>query len=73
MEALVQAMRAGAIDAQPAVVISNVPGAPGIDRASTWNIPTAVVDHRRHRPRAEHERLVLEILQQHEIAVGRTP
>jgi len=67
MVAVVEAMRAGRVAADPAVVVSNVPDAAGLQRAAAWGIPTAVVDHRTIKPRAEHERRVVELLEQHRV------
>ena len=67
MVALVEAMRAGLIDADPAVVLSNVPGAAGLERAAGWGIPTEVIDHKTVRPRAVHEQAVVESLQRHRV------
>ncbi len=65
MVSLVEAMRDGRIPADAAVVLSNVPGAPGLDRARALGVPTAVVDHREVRPREAHERRVVEVLREH--------
>jgi len=65
MIALVEAMRDGRIPAEPAVVISNVPGAAGIARARALGVPTAVVDHKEVRPREAQERKVVETLREH--------
>ena len=65
MVALVEAMRAGRIAAEPAIVVSNVPDALGLARASAWGIPTVVLDHRAIKPREAHERAVLEALRAH--------
>lgn len=65
MVALVEAMRSGRIPADPAVVISNVPTAPALERASAYGIPTACVDHTAIRPREAHERAVAEVLERH--------
>lgn len=46
MVALVRAMQAGAVHADPAVVISNKPDAGGLAKADGLNVPTAVIDHR---------------------------
>jgi phosphoribosylglycinamide formyltransferase-1 len=62
MVALVAAMRDGGVGAEPAVVISNVPGAAGLKTAAEHGVATAVVDHTAIRPREAHERAVLEIL-----------
>jgi len=64
MLALVEAMRDGRIDAEPAIVISNVPGAAGLESAARLGVATAVVDHREVRPRRAHEALVIERLEQ---------
>lgn len=62
MVALVDAMIAGRIAAEPGVVVSNTPDAPGLAAAEARGVPTAVVDHRQLRPREAHERHVLEVL-----------
>jgi phosphoribosylglycinamide formyltransferase-1 len=67
MVALVEAMRGDRINAGPAVVISNVPDAAGLTRASEWGIPCEVVDHKKVRPREAHERRVIEILRDHRV------
>ena len=46
MAALVEAARAPDYPARAVLVISNVPGAPGLARAEAAGIPTKVVDHR---------------------------
>jgi phosphoribosylglycinamide formyltransferase-1 len=67
MIALVEALRARPGSAEPALVVSNVAGAPGIARARALGVETAVVDSRLVRPRAEHERQVLALLREHAI------
>lgn len=46
MVALVEAMWQGRIDAEPVLVLSNVPYAAGLAKAQALGVPTAVVDHR---------------------------
>jgi phosphoribosylglycinamide formyltransferase-1 len=65
MAAIVEAMRAGRVAADPAVVVSNVPDAPALERARGWGIPTEILDHREIRPREAHERRVAGILRAH--------
>jgi phosphoribosylglycinamide formyltransferase-1 len=65
MEALLDAMHAGAVPAEPAVVVSSRPEAAGLARAAERGVATAVVDPRAHRPRAEHERALLAVLREH--------
>lgn len=62
MVALVEAMRDGSIPAEPAVIVSNVPEAAGLDRARQWGIPAEVVDHKKIKPRATHEAAVMKVL-----------
>lgn len=69
MTALVTAMRDGRVPADPAVVVSNVPGAGGLALAAGWGIPTAVVDHRGVKPREAHERAVIEVLSEHGVDI----
>jgi phosphoribosylglycinamide formyltransferase-1 len=63
MVSLVQAMQDGTIDADPVIVISNVADAAGLERAEALGVPTAVVDSKQVKPRAEHERRIIETLE----------
>ena len=65
MAALVDAMQSGVVPADPAVVLSNVPAAAGLAFAKLHGVPTAIVDHTAVRPRAAHEREVIEVLERH--------
>jgi phosphoribosylglycinamide formyltransferase-1 len=67
MVSLVESMQRGDIRAEPAVVISNRPGAAGLAKAAEMGVPTEVVDHKKVKPRAEHERQVIEILRRYEV------
>jgi phosphoribosylglycinamide formyltransferase-1 len=67
MVALVEAMQAGGINADPVVVFSNVADAPGLERAAGFGIPTEVLSHRKVKPREAHERAVVEILRRYEV------
>ena len=67
MVALAEAMRSGAIAAEPAVVLSNVADAPGLERAASFGIPTEVVSHREIKPREAHERAVVEVLRRYDV------
>jgi phosphoribosylglycinamide formyltransferase-1 len=67
MVSLVEAMQRGEIRAEPAVVISNRPGAAGLDKAAEMGVPTEVVDHKKVKPRKEHERQVIEILRRYKV------
>ncbi len=64
LQALIDAAAAGSLGGRVAVVISNVAGAPGLERAAKAGIPAEVLDHR-DRPREEHDRAMLERLRAH--------
>ncbi len=66
MLSLVNAAQAGRIPALPAVVISNLAGAPGLAAAQALGVPTAVVDHLASASREEHDGKVMEVLAEHE-------
>ncbi|HEU0221446.1 MAG TPA: phosphoribosylglycinamide formyltransferase [Paracoccaceae bacterium] len=55
MTALVRAMQGGEVPAEPALVLSNRPGAGGIARAEALGVPTAILDHRRFPDRPAFE------------------
>ena len=67
MVALVEAMRSGEIGAEPAVVLSNIPDALGLERASELGVPTEVIDSKHVKPRKVHERQVIERLRTHKV------
>ncbi len=46
LQSLIDAAAAGELGAEIALVISNVPDAPGLERAARTGIPTETVDHR---------------------------
>lgn len=58
LQALLDAGAQGELGGRVAVVISNVPGAPGLERARQAGVPAVVHDHR-GRPREEHDHAML--------------
>jgi phosphoribosylglycinamide formyltransferase-1 len=62
LQALIAAARAGELGGEVAVVVSNVAGAPALDKARAAGVPALVCDHR-GKPREEHDRAVLGALQ----------
>ena len=64
LQALLDAARAGRLGGEVAVVVSNVAAAPALDKARAAGVPAIVCDHR-GRPREEHDRAVLRVLQEH--------
>jgi phosphoribosylglycinamide formyltransferase-1 len=67
MVALVRAMRDGRIDAEPAVVLSNRPDAPGLTHAAELGVPGEVVAGGRGVSREEQESRLLEALARHRV------
>lgn len=68
MVSLVEAARADGFPAEIALVLSNVPGAGGLDRAREFGIATATVDHRAfNRDREAFERAMDEVLRLNQI------
>lgn len=62
LQAIIDAIGAGRLDATIAIVISNREGAPGLARAAAAGIETLVLDHRRFVDRAHYDReLVTEL------------
>ena len=51
LQALIEAVRSGALDARIAVVISNKPSAAGLERAQAAGIDTLVIEHRGYATR----------------------
>jgi phosphoribosylglycinamide formyltransferase-1 len=60
--AIHEAVQNGRLDAEIVCVLSNRPGAPGIERAREYGYAAHVVDHKAFANRAAHEEAVLRIL-----------
>lgn len=68
MVSLAEAARADGFPAEIALVLSNVPGAGGLDRAETLGIATATVDHRAFKgDREAFERAMDDVLRLNQI------
>lgn len=67
MLALAAAVREGRVpETEIAIVVSDQPKAAGLALAQSQNLPTTVVE-RRGRPRDEHDRELVTMLQEHEV------
>ncbi len=62
LQALIDAVTAGELDARIVLVISNVPDAPGLARARVAGIATEVVDHRNYSERTLFDRALAEAI-----------
>jgi phosphoribosylglycinamide formyltransferase-1 len=67
LQALIDAIADGRLDASIAVVVSNVAGAGGLDRARQAGIETAVLDHRGWPSRDDYDRALVEELRAHDV------
>ncbi len=67
LQAILDGIDAGQLDARLAVVISNVASAGGVARAKKAGIPAVVIDHRRYGSRTAFDAAVVEVLVGHEV------
>lgn len=65
MGAILDAIAAGTLDAEVAVVISNKAEAKGLLRARDAGVPTRVLSHKAYADRAAFDRAIVEILREH--------
>jgi phosphoribosylglycinamide formyltransferase-1 len=64
LQAILDAIRQGTLEARVAVVVSNVPEAGAIERARTAGVETVVIDHRGFADRAAFDAAVLRVLRE---------
>ena len=62
MQAFIDACAGGALDATIAVVVSNNPGAAGLDRAREAGIDTLCIDHRAYNAREDFDQAMVDAL-----------
>ena len=65
-DAIYRATQNGELDANIVCVISNRPGAPGVERARSFGLLTYIFDHRKYATRLEHEEDILRALSEAE-------
>lgn len=68
MVAIIDAIREGRLDAEAAVVISNIESAPGLEKARELGITTVVIP-RKGRDREEHDREIISALKNHAVSL----
>jgi phosphoribosylglycinamide formyltransferase-1 len=66
MESLARACADDDFPARICLVLSNRPDAAGLEKAASYGIPTAVVDHTAFDDKASFERAVIEVLENHD-------
>jgi phosphoribosylglycinamide formyltransferase 1 len=65
LQAIIDAIEAGALDATIQLVLSNKAGAFGLVRAKKHSIPTVVLDHKMYPSREAYDQAVVDRLRQH--------
>jgi len=63
LKAIIDAIAAKRLDAEIAIVISNVADAPGLEHARAAGIETEVISHRGHASREDYDRVLVRALQ----------
>ena len=69
LQAIIDAIAAGTLDARIAVVISNRPDAAGLERARRVGIETLVLSHRDYPSREEYDRVLAEHLRARDVGL----
>ncbi len=67
LQALIDAQREGRLSGELVIVISNNPGAHGLERARKAGIETRVIPHQEYASREEHDKAILGVLREKEI------
>ncbi len=67
LQAILDAIAAGTLQAKVGVVISNVATAKALERAKAARVPAIVVDHKAFASRAAFDAAVVEVLQAHRV------
>ena len=62
LQAIIDSIESGKLPARIAAVISNVPGAPALERARRHGLPHQVVDHTHYHDRIAFERALIETI-----------
>ncbi|MEO6574385.1 MAG: phosphoribosylglycinamide formyltransferase, partial [Polyangiaceae bacterium] len=65
LQAILDAIAAGTLDAKVSVVLSNIASAQGLERAKKAGVPTVVIDHRGFLTRGEFDASVVQALREH--------
>lgn len=68
LQAVIDAVASERLRAKIGIVISNVPTAKALERASAAGIPTAVIEHKAHPTREEFDAAVVEVLRGHDVS-----
>ncbi|MCC7007277.1 MAG: phosphoribosylglycinamide formyltransferase [Acidobacteria bacterium] len=69
LRAMLDATRSGELRAAIEVVVSNVPGAPGLVTAAAAGITTVVLPHREYAERDAYDRALGDVLRRHDVGL----
>jgi phosphoribosylglycinamide formyltransferase 1 len=67
LQSIIDAIRDGRLTASIAIVISNNPTAPGLERARAAGVSTIVLPHRPYTSRDAYDRVLVETLKSHDV------
>jgi phosphoribosylglycinamide formyltransferase-1 len=67
LQAIIDHIEAGRLDARIKVVVSNLPGVYALERAAKHEIPTIVIRHREFKTREEFDQRLVEVLKAHDV------
>ncbi len=67
LQAILDAIERGALDARVAVVVSNKAGAGGLERAVRAKIPNVFVDHKAYASREAFDQALVDVLRAHDV------
>ena len=67
LQAILDAIKDGRLDARVGVVLSNVAGAAGLERARAAGVPTEVLSHRDYASRERYDEALVDRLRAHEV------
>lgn len=67
LQAIIDNIEAGRLEAQIKIVISNVPGALALERARKHGLPAMVINHKDYRSREDFDQKLVEVLKEHKV------
>lgn len=69
MQNLIQKIKAGKIQAEAAIVISNKPGVKALEKAAALGVGTVVIEHRAYPDREAFDKALGECLERHKVDI----
>lgn len=67
LQAIIDNIEAGRLDAQIKIVISNVPGVFALERARKHGLPAMVINHKDYKSREDFDQKLVEVLKEHKV------